>query len=252
MTVPSTTSTRRPSLGEALSTPDGKRRYVTALFQRIAHRYDVITVLLSYGQDRRWKAQLVDLAAVQPGERAVDLACGTGDLAWALAARGALVVGLDLAPEMVRLARLKPHRPSAAFVVGDMLKLPLPDASATLVTAGYGLRNAAVLDTALTEIHRVLAPGGRVLALDFNRPTNGLARAAYFAYLTVVGSVVGLALHGDPDTYRYIPASLARYPGAEAVAVRMAALGFVDTDWRPLLGGLMAINVGRKSDRVTR
>ncbi|MPZ16711.1 MAG: methyltransferase domain-containing protein [Luteitalea sp.] len=275
MTPPSTsTPARRPSLRDALSTPDRKQRYVSALFQRIAHRYDLITVLLSYGRDRRWKAELVDLANVRPGERAVDLACGTGDLAYGLAARGARVAGLDFAPEMTRLARSKARRspldPSTAlrvdgersrtvdsrrslgassvtFVVGDMLKLPLPDASVTLVTAGYGLRNAAVLDTALAEIYRVLAPGGRMLALDFNQPANAVVRAVYLAYLTIVGSVVGLALHRDADTYRYIPASLARYPGAADVAARMAALGFVDTEWRPLLGGLMAINMGRKA-----
>jgi ubiquinone/menaquinone biosynthesis C-methylase UbiE len=274
MTAPSSTRpTARSSLRDALSTPEGKHGYASALFRRIAHRYDLITVLLSYGRDRQWKATLVDLANVRRGERAVDLACGTGDLAYALAARGARVAGLDFAPEMVRLARSKARRlsldPSTAlridgersrtvdsrrslgassvtFLVGDMLKLPLPDASVTLVTAGYGLRNAAVLDTALAEIYRVLAPGGRMLALDFNRPGNAVVRAAYLAYLTIVGSIVGLVLHRDPDTYRYIPASLARYPGAAAVAARMAALGFVDTQWRPLLGGLMAINMGRK------
>ncbi|MGH9161686.1 MAG: ubiquinone/menaquinone biosynthesis methyltransferase [Vicinamibacteraceae bacterium] len=259
MTAPSSTGpARRPSLHDALSTPDGKHRYAAALFQRIAHRYDLITGLLSCGRDRRWKAALVDLAHVRRGERAVDLACGTGDLTYALAARGARVAGLDFAPEMVRLARSKarrsPHdsrRPagvsSVTFLVGDMLKLPLSDASVTLVTAGYGLRNAAVLETALAEIHRVLAPGGRMLALDFNRPANAVVRAAYLTCLTIVGSIVGVTLHRDPDTYRYIPASLARYPGAAAVAARMAALGFVDTEWRPLLGGLMAINMGRKA-----
>lgn len=248
MTAPSSTRPAgRPSLRDALSTPDGKHRYASALFQRIAHRYDLITVLLSYGRDRRWKAELVELANVRRGESAVDLACGTGDIAYALAERGARVAGLDFAPEMLRLARSKPRRSRVTFVVGDMLKLPLPDASVTLVTAGYGLRNAAVLDTALAEIHRVLAPGGRLFALDFNRPANAVVRAAYLAYLTIVGSIVGLALHRDPDAYRYIPASLARYPGAAAVAARMAAVGFVDTEWRPLLGGLMAINMGRKS-----
>jgi ubiquinone/menaquinone biosynthesis methyltransferase len=268
MTAPSSTGpARRPSLQDALSTPDGKHRYASALFQRIAHRYDLITALLSYGRDRRWKAALVDLAHVRRGERAVDLACGTGDLAYALAARGARVAGLDFAPEMVRLARSKapvaladrdqevpvslrttPTLPaSCSFLVGDMLTLPLSDASVTLVTAGYGLRNAAVLDTALAEIHRVLAPGGRMLALDFNKPANAVVRAAYLTYLTIVGSIVGVALHRDPDTYRYIPASLARYPGAAAVAARMAALGFVETEWRPLFGGLMAINMGRKA-----
>ena len=99
-----------------------------------------------------------------------------------------------------------------------MLALPFGDARFTVVTTGYGLRNVPDLDQALREIQRVLAPGGRLLSLDFNRPGNALVRGAYHAYLTVVGSLLGLALHGDPDTYRYIPESIRNYPGAKAVA----------------------------------
>lgn len=231
----------------ALGAPDAKRRYVRSVFATIADRYDLITVLLSYGADRRWKRRLADLAAVRPGESAVDLACGTGDIAFGLAARGARVVGLDVTPRMIELARVKAaaHQGTCRFIVGDMMALPFPDASFDLVTTGYGLRNVPSLEPAVREIRRVLRPGGRLLSLDFNRPSRPLVRAAYLAYLTVVGSTLGWLLHGDPDTYRYIPESIRRYPGAAAVAGLLRGAGFTDAAYVPLLGGLMAIHRAR-------
>jgi demethylmenaquinone methyltransferase/2-methoxy-6-polyprenyl-1,4-benzoquinol methylase len=124
-----------------------------------------------------------------------------------------------------------------------MLALPFPDRSFTVVTVGYGLRNVPDLQRALGEIQRVLAPGGRVLSLDFNRPANPIVRRAYLLYLTVVGSALGLALHGDADTYRYIPESIRGYPGADGVAHLMEHLGFIDVRVLPVLGGLMAIHI---------
>ena len=152
-----------------IATPAGKRRFVRRLFATIADRYDLITVLLSYGQDRRWKARLADLAGVGAGERALDLACGTGDIAALLAARGARITGLDLTPRMIELARAK-RLSGAVFLVGDMMALPFPNNAFDLVTTGYGLRNVPEIAGALDEIHRVLKPGGRLLSLDFNRP----------------------------------------------------------------------------------
>jgi ubiquinone/menaquinone biosynthesis methyltransferase len=234
------------SLDDALSTPEGKARYVRRLFDVIAPRYDLITVALSFGRDSRWKDILARMAAPQPGERALDLACGTGDIAFRLAAGGALVTGADLTPRMLHLAAAKAAGPAVRWVAGDMTALPVADASQDIVTAGYGLRNVPDLDTALAEIHRVLRPRGRVLSLDFTLPASSFVRQAYLAYLEAVGGVAGALLHGDPDTYRYIPASLRRYPGAAGVASRMRAHGFVDVAWWPLLGGLMAINTGRR------
>jgi len=102
------------------------------------------------------------------------------------------------------------------------------------------------LDDAIRETCRVLRPGGRLFSLDFNRPQPAWLRAAYLTYLTIVGSAVGLALHRDPDTYRYIPESIRRYPGAAAVVDRLRAAGFSEARWIPVLGGLMAIHVARK------
>jgi demethylmenaquinone methyltransferase / 2-methoxy-6-polyprenyl-1,4-benzoquinol methylase len=232
------------SLRDRIATPEGKRRYVRGLFATIADRYDFITVALSYGRDRRWKRRLIDLAAPQAGQRAADLATGTGDLAFALAARGVRVVGLDVTRRMVELARGKraaePRPPE--FLVGDMAALPFATGAFDIVTTGYGIRNVPDLQTAIDEMLRVLKPGGQALSLDFNRPSNALVRAVYLSYLTMVGGVVGWLLHRDPDTYRYIPASIRIYPGAEAVARLMEVRGFSRVRHHRVFGGLMAIH----------
>lgn len=239
------------SLRAALATPASKRRYVRWLFDTIADRYDLITAVLSYGQDRRWKRRLADMAGVAPGARALDLACGTGDIAFELARHGADVVGLDLTPRMIELARAKRARASGLaraprFLVGDMMALPFPDQSFDVVTTGYGVRNVPVVETALAEMRRVLKPGGRLLSLDFNRPEHLLVRSVYLAYLTIVGSALGLVLHGRSDTYRYIPATIRRYPGAAGVTRALRDLGFDNAAHVRVLGGLMAINTATR------
>ena len=269
-------------LDQAFTSPHAKQRYVRRLFSTIADRYDLITVLLSFGMDRRWKQRALDLAAPCEGMRLLDLACGTGDLAVAASSRGASVVGLDVTHRMLQLARLKArgtphsaprtrHPPSRtpqparlrqgyggsaealrakadipSFVTGDMSALPFPDAQFDVVTTGYGLRNVPDLTLAVTEIRRVLRPGGTLVSLDFNRPDSALVRSVYLAYLSVVGGVLGWLLHRDPDTYRYIPASIRRYPGAARVAGLLEAQGFARAEWTAVLGGLMAIHVAQK------
>jgi ubiquinone/menaquinone biosynthesis methyltransferase len=252
-------------LEAAFDSPQAKRRYVRTLFATIADRYDLITAVLSYGQDAKWKQQLVTIADVVPGERALDLAAGTGDITFAVAARGARTIGLDLTHRMLQLARRRASgasagqaggRPSGAsagqafeipWITGDMISLPFRSSSFDLVTTGYGLRNVPDLAAAVSEIARVLRPGGRLLSLDFNKPENALVRAIYLSYLTIVGSTLGWLLHRDPDTYRYIPASIRRYPGARGVADLLAARGFDHVAVIPLLFGLMSIHVAERS-----
>jgi ubiquinone/menaquinone biosynthesis methyltransferase len=240
---------REMSLDAAFVAPDAKRRYVRTLFATIADRYDFITRFLSFGRDAHWKRRLIALADIGPGTRVVDLACGTGDLAFAAIDRGARALGLDITPRMIELARAKTtpaQAPRVAWAVGDMTTLPLADASCDVITTGYGLRNVPDLARAIAEAHRVLAPGGRLCSLDFDRPEDAWLRTIYLAHLTMVGAATGWVLHRDPDTYRYIPASIRRYPGARKVADLMRAAGFADARHIPVFGGLMAIHVARK------
>jgi demethylmenaquinone methyltransferase/2-methoxy-6-polyprenyl-1,4-benzoquinol methylase len=235
-------------LDAAFDSPQSKRRYVRTLFATIADRYDLITAVLSLGQDAKWKQKLVTIAGVVSGERALDLAAGTGDIAFAVAARGAKTIGLDITHRMLQLARRRQRNGTPAeFIAGDMISLPFRSSSFDLVTTGYGLRNVPDLAAAVTEIARVLRPGGRLVSLDFNKPENAIVRAIYLSYLTIVGSTLGWILHRDPDTYRYIPASIRRYPGARGVAEVLAARGFDHVAVIPLLFGLMSIHIAERS-----
>jgi demethylmenaquinone methyltransferase/2-methoxy-6-polyprenyl-1,4-benzoquinol methylase len=219
---------------------------VRRLFATIADRYDLITVVLSYGRDRRWKQQLIDAAALTPGDRVLDLATGTGDIALLALRRGAAVVGLDITLRMVELARKKVSGRAPSFLVGDMMSLPFPDQSFDVITTGYGLRNVPDLRHAIGEAARVLRPGGRLLSLDFDRPRIAIVRTLYLFYLTAIGGLLGWVLHGDPDTYRYIPASIRHYPGAQGVSELMRHAGFRRVTYRPVLGGLMAIHLAEQ------
>jgi ubiquinone/menaquinone biosynthesis methyltransferase len=234
------------SLARAFDSPEDKRRYVRRLFGTIAGRYDLITRLLSFGLDQRWKVRLVDATGAGQGMRALDLACGTGDIAGLMAGRGATVAGLDITHSMLELARAKPLGRSIRWIAADMTALPLAPDSVDVITTGYGLRNVPDLQRAISEAHRVLRDGGRLASLDFNRPESRIVRGVYLAYLTIVGASLGWLLHRDPDTYRYIPASIRRYPGATAVARMMEDAGFQDVQVLPVLGGLMTIHLAAK------
>ena len=234
---------------------------VRDLFDGIAPRYDLINDLQSFGLHRWWKRRSIQLACVRSGEHALDLCCGTGDLAFALARQGAQVVGLDFSAPMLAVAqarfRARPLAASASnqpqpatrnpqFLRGDALSLPFPDASFHIVTIGYGLRNLADFEQGLCEMSRVAKPGGRLLVLDFGKPDHALWRAVYFGHLKWFVPLFGKIFCGDPATYAYILESLKHYPAQEGVAARMRELQCARGRVVNLLGGVMSINYGEK------
>ncbi len=233
-----------------LSYDENRAPRVRAMFSRIAWRYDLLNDLMSFGLHRRWKRRAVRLAlAGRPAvsARVLDLCCGSGDLGFLAEELGAgSVTGVDFTLPMLAVARRRGSRTGgrSRFVAGDALGLPFPDAAFDAVTVGYGLRNIADLPAALAEMRRVLAPGGRAVVLDFGRPDNRLTRALYGAYLRTAMPVMGLIFHGDADTYRYIPESLARYPGQRGVEVLMREAGFRDARYEERMLGTMGLNVG--------
>jgi demethylmenaquinone methyltransferase/2-methoxy-6-polyprenyl-1,4-benzoquinol methylase len=225
---------------------------VEDLFALIARRYDLINDLQSLGLHRRWKRAMITMAGIQPGEHALDVCCGTGDVAFALQRSGAEVVGLDFSPAMLAVARDRAKVASAAaggpvrFLHGDALRIPFPDESFDVVTVAYGLRNLANWEGGLEEMWRVARPGARLLVLDFGKPANRLWRGIYFGYLRFFVPCFGKICCKDTATHAYIFASLRSYPAQRGVAAKMEALHCRDIQVRNLAGGAMSINFGRK------
>jgi len=220
---------------------------VNDLFARIARRYDLLNDLQSFGLHRNWKQRVADLARVTPGTRALDLCCGTGDIAFALAQRGADVTGLDFSPPMLEIAarrNLKSQIPNLKFQPGDAQQLPFAENSFDIVTVGYGLRNLASWERGLEEMRRVARPGARLIVLDFGKPANAAWRAVYFAHLKMSVPLIGLLFCGSASAYAYILESLKQFPAQLAVAEKMRDLKLTHVRVLNLLGGAMAINYG--------
>jgi demethylmenaquinone methyltransferase / 2-methoxy-6-polyprenyl-1,4-benzoquinol methylase len=225
---------------------------VNDLFATIARRYDLLNDLQSFGLHRRWKRRVAKLAAAAPDARALDLCCGTGDIAFALARSGAETTGLDFSPQMLEVAesrRLKNSKlktQNVKFIQGDAQQLPFPDSSFDIVTVGYGLRNLASWERGLDEMFRVARPGARLIVLDFGKPPNALWRRIYFTHLKISVPLIGWLFCGNAQAYAYILESLKHYPAQLAAAEKMRALKLANVRVINLLGGAMAINYGEK------
>jgi len=225
---------------------------VNDLFAAIARRYDLLNDLQSFGLHRLWKRRVVELAAVKVGDRTLDLCCGTGDLAFALARHGAEVTGLDFSEKMLEVAearRLKNSKletQNLKLVQGDAQQIPFPDNSFDAVTVGYGLRNLTSWEKGLEEMIRVAKSGGRIVILEFGKPENALWRKIYFTHLKCSVPLIGLLFCGNSQAYAYILESLKHYPAQLAVAEKMRGLKLANVRILNLLGGAMAINYGEK------
>ena len=230
--------------------PDEKRRYVRRLFGGIAGRYDLTNDLMSGGLHRLWKQLALQIADIREGHIVLDLAAGTGDFALRAARKGGVerVIAGDLTPEMLRAGQTRANAAAVDWIACDALSLPFADHSVDRVLVGYGLRNFADLPHGLSEIRRVLRPGGKLVALDFGRVEPEWLDRLYLRYLEVSTSVAGWALHRNVESYRYIPESLRMYPAQRGVTELMQRLGFVHCGHVDLAYGAMAINFGEITD----
>lgn len=216
------------NLTKILETPQGKREFNEYHFTVSAPHYDFVTRALSFGQDKKWKRMMVEMLPSWPSPYCCDLACGTGDLTLALAAKypNGHVVGLDLTQAMLDLAQKRhvPHH--VKFQRSDMVSLPYPNETVDIVTGGYALRNAPDLPLVLDEIYRVTKPGGMAAFLDFSKPKNKALQILQVWLLKIWGSLWGLLLHGDPRIHGYISASLKTYPNRDQMQTLLTNHGF--------------------------
>lgn len=225
---------------------------VRGIFAGIAGSYDRVNAAASFGIDGLWRRSVVRMARVRSDSRVLDLCCGTGDLALAMARRGrpAEVVATDFVPEMLALARQKASKrlPSTpiVFAEADAQALPFDDASFDIVTVGFGVRNLPDRAANLREVHRVLRPGGRYLILEFSRPPLTLFRAVYHWYLRSVVPWLGGVIANDRASYQYLNDSILEFPSQVALAAELYAAGFESVSWSNLTFGIVAVHVATR------
>jgi demethylmenaquinone methyltransferase/2-methoxy-6-polyprenyl-1,4-benzoquinol methylase len=223
-----------------------EEQQVRAMFDRVAGVYDRMNRVMTAGLDARWRSRATDLAALGEGGRALDVACGTGDLAIELSRRvgeSGEVVGCDFSEPMLALARAK--APGIRFEEASALELPYADDSFDAATVGFGARNFADLDRGLREMARVVRPGGRVVVLEITTPQRPPLSWFYGVWFDRIVPVLG-RLSGQPDAYSYLPDSVRRFPPPEGLAAALAGAGLVNIRWVLTAGGIIAIHVGER------
>ncbi len=213
---------------------------VQAMFDDVARRYDLTNDVLSLGQDRRWRHQVVRAVAPREGERVLDLAAGTGTSSQPFRDLGATVVPCDFSVGMLRVG--KQNRPLLPFTAGDATQLPFADASFDAVTISFGLRNIVDPDAGLREMLRVTRPGGRLVVCEFSSPTWPGFRTVYLEYLMKALPSIARAVSSSPDAYVYLAESIRAWPDQPELAGRIEAAGWQRPEWRNLSGGIVALH----------
>jgi demethylmenaquinone methyltransferase / 2-methoxy-6-polyprenyl-1,4-benzoquinol methylase len=231
-------------------TPEEKTTRVRGVFDSVAGRYDLMNDLMSGGMHRLWKRFALSQTGLRPGQHALDVASGTGDIGAGLArqvGRGGLAVLTDINREMLARGRDRlidqGIGAQVEFVIANAECLPFPDRSFDCVTIGFGLRNVTDKPAALASMRRVLRPGGRLLVLEFSKPRPEI-RAAYDAYSFNVLPRLGGIVAGDAASYRYLAESIRMHPDQETLAEMVRAAGFDDCRWHNLAAGVVALHVG--------
>jgi demethylmenaquinone methyltransferase/2-methoxy-6-polyprenyl-1,4-benzoquinol methylase len=237
-------------MGVMVTDPAGKGAYVRDMFAAIAPRYDRANRLLTAGVDESWRRRAVAELAAPHGGRVVDLCCGTGDLVFHLLKNDPEldVVGVDFTPAMLDGARARAQRVDpagrAAFIEGDVTRLPFEDASFDGATMGFSMRNVVDVVGTLEEARRVLRPGARFVNLDVTKPANPLVRRVFGLYFYGIVPLVGGLVGGSKTAYRYLPNSLTNFPDADGLADRFRTAGFRDVRTIRLGFGAIALHVG--------
>ena len=210
------------------------------MFDAVARRYDVTNDVLSLGQDRRWRREVIAAVDPRPGERVLDLAAGTGTSSQPFADRGASVVPCDFSLGMLRVGKQSlPHLP---FTAGDGTRLPFADDTFDAVTISFGLRNIVDPLAGLRELHRVTRPGGRIVVCEFSHPTLAAFRTVYLEYLMRALPPIARAVSSAPDAYVYLAESIRAWPDQKGLAAMIAEAGWTAPQWRNLSGGIVALH----------
>jgi demethylmenaquinone methyltransferase/2-methoxy-6-polyprenyl-1,4-benzoquinol methylase len=219
------------------------------MFDRVAGRYDALNSVMTAGMHHRWRQRAADRAELRPGDSALDVCCGTGDMALELAARvspGGHVVGCDFSEPMLDLAREKASDRGAEavrFEWADALSLPYDAGRFDAVTVGFGVRNLADLDRGLREMARVLRPGGRLVVLEITQPARPPLSVFYSLWFDRIVPLLG-TFSGDSEAYSYLPESVRGFPAPRRLAEMMDAVGLEQIRWTVLAGGIIAIHSG--------
>ena len=217
---------------------------VRAMFDRIAGLYDLMNSVMTAGLHHRWRERAADLAALAPGDRALDVATGTGDLAIELASRGAEVIGSDFSEGMLDVARKK--APALTWEQGNALALPYEDGAFDAATVGFGARNFSDLPQGLREMARVVKPGGRVVVLEITTPQKPPLSTFFSLWFDRIVPLLG-KLAAEPEAYTYLPSSVKRFPGPQALGAELVAAGLADVRWILTAGGIIALHSGTKA-----
>lgn len=210
------------------------------MFDAVARRYDLTNDVLSLGQDRRWRRDVIEAVAPEPGDLVLDLAAGTGTSSEPFLERGATVVPCDFSLGMLRVG--KRARPSLPFTAGDATALPFADDTFDAVTISFGLRNIVDPRAGLREMRRVTRPGGRLVVCEFSHPTNPVFRTTYLEYLMKALPAIARAVSSSPDAYVYLAESIRAWPDQRGLADLVAEAGWHAPEWRNLSGGIVALH----------